>query len=205
MKDIEELLPRVAEVAAGCPDPTAIRHLRDAAIEFCRRTRIWRSTESWALTTDDYEIVVVDQEASIYEITRASLDDIYLEPKTIDWLDREDPSWRDDEGAPKWFTQSMPNTVRVTPHPADGGTLTLEMILIPSIDTERIPDELVDTYSRTIADGALARILMLPSGFQDLNLALAHGAKFDLEIGRWADRVPKGQQKARRAVKARFV
>ena len=207
MRDIEELYPRVMEVAPACPEPVALRHLRDAAIDFCRRTRIWRTTESWGITVSEYEIVVVDQEAALFEITHARIDDSHLEAITIDQLDIERREWRDEEGQGKFITQSFPNTVRVVPKPAvetPAQTLTLELVLVPAIDAVRIPDELVTLYSKVIADGALGRVLLLPAPWGNAELGLAHRSEFERELGRWQHQIPKGQQKSKRRTKATF-
>lgn len=209
MKDIEELLPRVLEVASACPEPTIIRHLRDAARTFCRRTRIWRATESWALGTGKFEVVAVGQEAEVFEISHARLGETDLDAKTVDWLDKNRPGWRDEEGAAKILTQVAPRTVRVVPKPeidADNPlTLTLELILIPANDTERLPDPLIDTYDQVIADGALGRVLLLPNvAWANADLGLKHQKDFMDAVDHWADRIPKGQQKAPRRTRTRF-
>lgn len=213
MKDIELLLPRVLEKAPACPEPTALRHLRDAAIEFCRRTRIWRSSDDFTIAAeDDCETVAAPQGAVIYEITNARFvatpeDDeeeadatsgTDLEAVTIDWLDKERPGWRDEEGSPIYLTQSAPDTVRVVPKPEDGGTLTLELILLPTIDAEQVPDVLIDSYSREIADGAIGSVLLLPAEFGNPELGALHAGLFERALGRFADRIPRGQQRAKR-------
>lgn len=198
MKDIELLLPRVMELAPTCPEPTAIRHLRDAAIEFCRRTRIWRESDTFALD-GGCEAIAVEQDCALYEITHARFDGRELLPITIDWLDKNDSGWRDRQGPPRWLTQSAPNTVRVVPAPEEAGTLELEMILTPSHDAERLPDILVETYANVLADGAAGRVLMLPAvEWTNPQLGAAHAAAFRDELGRWSDRVPRGQQRAKR-------
>ena len=45
------LVPTIAAHAPGCPTPTIIKYVRDAAIEACERTLYWRyRTDSFALT-----------------------------------------------------------------------------------------------------------------------------------------------------------
>ncbi len=207
MKDLELLLPRVLEKAAACPEPTALRHLRDAAIEFCRRTRVWRDTETFTLGTDECEAVAVDQDATIYEISDArfssdNCSEVTLKPRTIDWLDQERPGWRTQQGVPEFRTQSAPDTVRVVPQPQDtGGTLTLELILIPSALAEQLPDVLVDVYAKEIADGALGSVLLLPAEFGNAELGAMHKQLFADALGRFGDRVPRGQQRSPRRTK----
>lgn len=211
MKDIELLLPRVLEKAAACPEPTAIRHLRDAAIEFCRRTRIWRESDSFsmlALTNPGSETLAPFEGSQIYEISHAAFietgaesDDpgTPLEAVTIDWLDQEHPGWREKEGPPRFITQSAPNTVTIAPK-ADG-TLKLELILLPAEDADQVPDILIETYSRQIADGAIGAVLLLPGDFGNADLGAFHTAKFEEHLARFGDRIPRGQQRAKRRSK----
>lgn len=198
MKDLDKLLPRVMEHAANCPEPTALRHLRDAAIEFCRRTRIWRETDTFALGTDKSEVLAVAPEAAIFEITHARFCHTDLKAATLDWLDANEPGWRDRCGPPVWFTQSAPNTVRVVPHPDVAGDLTLQLILQPADDAEQLPDILIDNYARVIAEGALGHILLLPAEFGNAQLAAAHLTLFEDAIGRLSAKLPQGQQRAKR-------
>ncbi len=205
MKEILDLIPRVSEVCPTCPEPTAVRHLRDAAREFCRRTRIWRATESWELGSETYEVIAVDQEAEIFEISHAELDGRDLTPRTIDDLDEHENGWRTREGQAEWLTQVSPNTLRVVPKPAIDAetpqTLTLELILLPSQTTERLPDILVDAYPQEVVDGALARLLSLKADFQDLQTASIHSAAFQAALNRWGNLVPRGQMRAKRRVR----
>jgi hypothetical protein len=210
MKDLELLVPRVQENAPAAPEPTILRHLRDAAIEFCRRTRVWRSKETFTIGADGHDSVDVDPGRSIYEITHAAFiaadaedddDGTPLDPVTIDWLDNEHPGWRNDEGPPRWITQWKPNTVRVVPKPEAAGTLRLELILLPAIDADQVPDILIDSYSREIADGAIGSVLLLPAEFGNAQLGALHAGLFQGHLGRFGDRIPRGQQRSRRRTK----
>lgn len=209
MKDLDLLLPRVLEKAAACPEPTALRHLRDAAIEFCRRTRIWRDSDSFELSTDDCEAVAVEPGQVLFEISHATFssdtcEERDLVPVTMDWLDQERPGWRSECGPPEFVTQTAPDTVRVVPKPETtdpAGTLTLQMILLPSTDADELPDVLIDAYSREIANGAIGAVLLLPAEFGNAQLGAYHTAEFDKALGRFSDRIPRGQQRAKRRVR----
>lgn len=219
MRDIECLLPRIFEVVPACPEPTAIRHLRDAAIDFCRRTRIWRENDCYTVEDDDTGDIAVISQAQIYEITSASVtvpdddddDDTdpsgatyTLTPKTVDWLDKNRPGWRwleDSCGTPEFVTQTEPNMVRIFPLPEIGSRVRLQLILLPSITTDQIIDVLVDAYSQVIADGALARILALPGDFTNPSLAAVYASSFGEALDRWGSQVPRGQMRARRSTK----
>lgn len=202
MKDLDTLLPRVMEWASACPEPTVLRHLRDKAIEFCQRTRIWRESDSFTLGADDgCEVVALEPNTALFEISHARFEDTDLEPRTIDWLDQYEPGWRERSGQPRWITQSSPDTLRIAPIPSEAGTLTLQLILEPSIDADQLPDVLVDKYGHVIAAGALASILALPTAFTNLNLAAVHAASYADALAHFAARVPLGQQRAKRRTK----
>jgi hypothetical protein len=202
MKEVSDLLPRVMEVAPQCPEPTAVRHLLDAAIEFCRRTRIWRDCDEIPIDAMHFDVpIAVADDAQIFEISHISVKDgdgvvRDLKPVTMDWLDKNVVAWRDKQGVPEYVTQVEPDTLRVVPAPEDAYTLRAELILVPASDAEQLPDVLVDAYGQVIADGALARILALPSDFANPALAAAHGQAFESALGRWGGQVPLGQQRA---------
>lgn len=203
MKDLDLLIPRVQVACASAPEPVIIRALRDAAIEFCRRTRIWRESDEFDLSTEGCEGLAPYAGTQIYEISAAKFfsDDedeggVPLVPVTMDWLDRERPRWRSEEAPPTWITQTAPNMVRIAPKAE--GRLRLELILLPAEDAIELPDVLVDTYARTIADGALGTILLLPGDFANPQLGAYHAGLFDQAIGRYGASVPRGQQRAPR-------
>jgi hypothetical protein len=210
MKDIDLLLPRVLEKAPACPEPSAIRHIRDAAIEFSRRTRIWRETNEFVIDPEGEDDIIVGADRAVFEISHARFADVTgdsivdLDPRTIDWLDENEHGWRDQTGQPKWITQTAPDTVRIAPMPDASGTLTLETILVSSNNADQLPDILIDVYGKVIADGALGTLLMLPADFGNPQLAQLHAALFEQAIGHWADHIPLGQQRSKRRVKSHY-
>ena len=120
MREIELLLPRVMERAPQCPEPTAIRHIRDAAIEFCRRTRVWRDSDTFDVASP-CEPLVFNESTQIYEISTARYfgpDEVpgidpgqRLDPVMLAWLDEQIPDWQVAEGDPCYITQGSPNSI----------------------------------------------------------------------------------------------
>lgn len=209
MKDIELLLPRVLQYAAACPEPLAVRHIRDAAIQFCRRTRIWREQQDFVVkASNGSECLVPDRNTEIFEVTSATFYDgddnkAKLEPKALDWLDLHQKGWRDWEGNPRYVTQTAPDTLKIA-GPADG-RLTVELILIPAEKAQSLPDPLVLVYSKEIAEGAAAEVLLTPGDFQNVDLAAVFAQRFQRSLDHWANLIPKGQQKAPRRTTARYL
>lgn len=205
--DIELLLPRVLRYAAACPEPIAVDHIRDAAIEFCKRTRVWRDRDTFAVSASDCEAIVPLQNADVYEIAHASFDEggnkRDLEAKAMDWLDRHEPGWRDEEGNPSIITQVNPNTLRVVGKTA--GQITLELILIPSAKCQVLPDILVNKYAAEISWGAIGEVLLTPGDFINPELGSAFAQRFQGALDRYGAKISRGQQKAPQRTVGRYV
>lgn len=206
MTDLEDFLMKVLPFAPGCPEPTAIEHIRNAAIEFCEETRLWRSEDTFEVA-DDPNIVCTPQGAVIQDIERCDFDGQKLEPVGVGWLDEHYPDWRSDtfmtEGRPKFFTQTRPDTVRVVP--SKPGRVKVWLRLKPAEDAEQVPDFIATQHRNTIGWGALAGILMLPNQtFSNPNSATYFQAKFDQSLGRKSKLKATGQQRAPIRTKAQF-
>lgn len=196
MKDIEALLPRVLRYAPACPEVLALSHLRDAAKEFCRRTKLWRLSDSIELPTEGEDILCAPQGSFILEIAAARLGGNKLEPVTASYLDAHQFGWRDDadtSGA-RWITQTEPDSVRVVP--AQAGTLLLELVLAPTDDADQVPDFMVNQHAQVIANGAAGEVLSTPSDFANPQLGAAFVQRFQSDLDRLSISARKGQQNA---------
>lgn len=205
-KDIDLLLRQVMPYAPACPEPLAIRHLRDAAIRLCERTKLWRDTDSFTVTTPESEGVCTIQDARLLEIRAARLDDQPLTPVTQDWLDDEFPDWEDvvEVADPKYVTQSAPNTVTLFPKAT--GTLSLRLILVPSEDATTLPDFLVDQYALEIGWGAAGEILTTPNAeFANPQLGLDFRARFEDRLNTLAWRATRGQHVAPLRTRGKYL
>lgn len=206
MTDIEDFLTKVLPFAPGCPEPTAIEHIRNAAIEFCEETRLWRFEDTFDVGNDP-NVVCVPHGAVIQDIERCDFEGRKLEPVGIGWLDEHYPRWRSDEfnmGAePRYFTQMFPDTVRVVP--SKQGRVKVWLRLKPAEDAEQVPDFIATQHRNMIGWGALASILMLPNQtFSDPNRAAYFQARFDQSLGRKSKLKATGQQRAPIRTKAQF-
>lgn len=207
MTDIEEFLPKVLPFAPGCPEPVALEHIRNAAMEFCEETKLWRFDDSFDVGNDP-NVVCTPSGAVIHEIERCDFNGKKLDPAGIGWLDEHHPDWRSDDfrldGVPRYFTQIRPDTVRVVPN--QNGRLKVWLRLKPSEDAEQLPDFIATQHRNLIGWGALAGILMLPNQtFTDPNRATYFQAKFDQALGRKSRLQSQGQQRAPIRTKAQFL
>lgn len=206
MKDIAEILPHIDQYAPGCPAPTAYFGIRQAAIDFCERTRLWRYEDDFDIPGDDAEGVTTPYGSELYLTELVQFDGVELTPVTADWLDRNCRGWRAGEvtGLPQYVVQTEPDTLRVVPWQA--GHLYLFLWLKPSQDAEQLPDFIIDQYRETIAHGALARILAMPGQpFSNPDLAGYFAGLFARKLDglTWAG--SRGQQRGRTRTTAQFM
>lgn len=205
MKPLDDFLQHINLYAPGCAVPTAYFGIRQAAIEFCERTKLWRYDDEFAVTVDDAEALIAPYGAVVESIEGAWHDGTPLTPKTVAWLDDHCSGWREGtlNGQPGYITQTEPNTLRLVPFVP--GTLRLSLFLKPSQDTEDLPDFLADQHRMTIAYGALSHILAIPNqSFTNINLGMAFGQAFQGKLDALSTAGSTGQQRARVRTRGTF-
>lgn len=201
MREIADMMRLVAPYAVGVPEPVAVQYLRDAAIEFCQETRIWRHSADFNVIGGQNETLCTPDQAQIFEIENAWFNKCLLEPRPFGSIE----NWDRDDGQPRYITQSSPGSVRLVPGALEAGVLSLHLFLKPANDAEDFPDFLTE-YERIIADGALARILMLPNQpFTNPAMAGAFGQSFVQGKDRNFNQNIKGKQRAPMRSRGRYL
>ena len=197
MKDLDAFLPGILPFAPGCATPTAHFGIRQAAIEFCERTRLWRSEDEFDVTLEGCEAVMSPEGSEILEFEKALFNDQPLIPKTTAWLDTNENGWRSGThtGRPRYITQTAPDTVTLVPKEA--GRLKMYLWLKPAQECTELPDFLAGKYRETIAFGALSRILIIPNqSFTNVEMAGAFSQMFETRLGGQSTKGSIGQQRA---------
>jgi len=195
VKDFTELYRRIMPRARGAARPVVDQAIREAAAEFCKRTRLWRGEDEFIISEIGEEVVAVPTEAALYEIESARFNGDTLTPISLSRLEETVPRWRELEShAVQWITQTAPDSVRLVP--AAKGTLSLSLTLCPAVSTERLPDFLIDHYADALTDGALADLFMMPAEYGNPGMAQYHEARFNRALDRLATANMKGQQRA---------
>lgn len=206
MIPLSDFLTEVRPYAPGVPDQVAYKHLRNAAIDFCERTRLWK----WE---DDYDVVetfvgepiITPAGSTVFDIERVSFDGRDLRPVSTVDLDRLSPHWRTSQetGMPEFITQIEQNTLRVVP--AQAGHIYLCLRLKPSKDAMELPDFLDTEYRECIGWGALGRILTIPGqSYTSPDMAQFYMQRFENKIGSLSAKGSKGQQNAPKRTRSRF-
>lgn len=207
MKELDEFLPNIRMYAPGVADPTAYFAIRQAAIEFCERTRMWRYEDEFEIVADDFEGLLSPPSSVVHEIEAVWFDGQKLTPKTTNQLDEMVPAWRNGDtkptGTPSYYTQTEPNTIVLAPFGT--GTVKLSLFLKPAQDADEVPDFLADQHRETIAWGALARILLIPNqSFTNAEMGAVFGQSFQSKIDGKSTKGSTGQQRAPVRTKASF-
>lgn len=168
------------------------------------RTRLWREHDSFEVSGDSCDVICVPYGAVLHEIESSRFNGQLLEPVSISWLDHNIHDWRSKESSgARYITQIAPDTVRLVPGAT--GKLDVYTVLKPSDDTDDLPRFMVDSYSRALADGALAELLTVPGQtFFNPDLAGYFSVRFEREMNRLSSISIRGQQRAPARTVAQF-
>lgn len=162
-----EFLAEVSPYAPDVSEPAALNAIRNACIDFCEKTTIWRASVSIVVVAgqNTYTVPAV-ADAEVASVLSAYYDGRQLVPTSEDMLNALNYlEWRTAEGTPTAFVMDpaaggrtlvlsrVPGTVD------DGKILSLRYALRPSRASESIGlDYVHDRWLETIAHGALARL-----------------------------------------------
>lgn len=205
MKPLDDLLPSISLFAPGAAIPAVYFAVRQAAIEFCERTRLWRFADEFEVASADDDPLLAPSGSVIHEIEEVRFEGQKLAPKTTRWLDDNCLGWRENTytGTPAYVTQTEPNVLFLVPRGT--GTVSLSVWLKPAQDADDLPDFIVDQYRETIAHGALARLLLIPNqSFTSPEMGIAFGGAFQAKLDSLCAKGFTGQQRAPVRTKASF-
>ena len=206
MRPFDDFMPMLLASAPGCPYPTAISALRQAAIQFCETTRLWKCEDEFDVDGESCGHICVQSGAELYEIESVYFNGGKLDAASTTYLDRVQPRWREDRqgtGAPSYFTQTEPDTIAVVP--SGTGRVKVIAYLRPAEDADELPDVLSLKHRRSIVSGALAEVLLIPGqSFFSPDLAAVHSARFQTALNRNFNLNIRGQQRAPTRSRYRF-
>lgn len=184
MKTWDAFHPLVMADVIGCPIPMVDQALRNAAREFCQRTKAW--TE-WADTftapggTNRFNFVVPDG-AELVSARRASVDGVYLDVLASDSLPGD---WQQgyDTGPEKSLVHIDTVEYLLYPRPSAGAVIAIEMALQPSITATSVGDVILAQHAEAIAWGAKYRLLSKPGkDWTDTATAAQARAEFERSV-----------------------
>jgi hypothetical protein len=221
MKTWDLFLPQVAPETYGALHIMQIEAVRNAAIEFCEKTRTWQEQQApYPLPTivagaSPFLDFQFDTGQLVYEILAAGLcntnSNISTEvtPRTAQWADERYPGWQSGAhvGTPSNVVQISSD--QFAPLPAANGepwTLVLHVALKPDRASTSGPDFLYNDYYEQIAAGAKARLMgMTGKPWSNPTMAVANAGIFDAAIIKANTRQAHGFGRGRVRVRAEFL
>lgn len=174
----DELFTQVQPYVPGCPEVVIREHIRDAAIDFCERSEVWRYTfgpEQTAANERDYTVPTVG--ASDVENVVA----LYVEGTAIrrvsDLYTSLPPSFPASQ--PLHYSQLSTQLVRFYPTPDKAYSFSGTVVLKPSLTSSGMETFLYRAHGRSIACGAVASLTAIPDKeWSNFDLATYYDAKF---------------------------
>ncbi len=161
--DLTTLAGDVMVEAPNCPTFLAEAKLREAAAEFCRRTRQWRGPLDAIITIanlaeNEYDLAPPSG-ARVVSLLRCTVDGQNAGLYEEVGLDARNPTWRESTGPTVQGVVAL-STLKVAMYPkvtAGGQTIVVTAALTPTDDT--VSDEIGDRYRDAFIYGALYRLL----------------------------------------------
>lgn len=160
------LVPDVlAHLTADPSDPVTEGAVRNAVIEFCARSRIWRAYADGidVVAGEGSYDIELPSGADLACVLSATLDGMPLDLESPDRLDAAAPTWRTDTGAGRRLTQTDMASVLVTPVPAAAIAtgLVLSYALMPKRSASVFPDWIAAQHWEGLTAGAMYRLMLM--------------------------------------------
>ena len=180
----------------GCPNPTLDLHIRQAAIEFCRRTFCWVRTldpvEANGMDIRfDLDLPSQTQAVKLMAVAVNGLEYLLVDTQRGLQLVRQG------SGADFSFTQDK-LTLDVHPLRNRGNSIEVDMALAPSFNASSIETDVASSYMQEIAQGALATLQMIAGvAWSDPGLAAVNKALFNQRVATVAMHFARGQGASR--------
>ncbi|MBV30867.1 MAG: hypothetical protein CL504_09550 [Actinobacteria bacterium] len=184
----------VRQECQGVPGFMVERAVRDAAIEFCKRTGVY---------IPEAEEIVIYAGVNDYELSLPSgtelnyITDIFANKTRLKPVSYPELLHKIGDGieraTPAYYSQRDNNSFFLAPIPAVKDTIRVLFSLKPSSTATSIPDTIGKEHREAITEGALFRLQMMPNQpFTNPNLAAAKKQLFDREIGKTVRQVKFG-------------
>ena len=183
---LNELLQYVPDA----PDPVALNAVRNAAIEFCERTRFWQADIDDLLLIKDLGTYEIDSQAGVkfVDVQFAYQGERLLVPKAAEELNRlyRWTNWQNLTGKPVFLTRMNEREIILVPKPEVGDQkLTVRAAFAPTRDATGVGVDVYEYFLECICDGARARLYGMPSTpYYDANAATFFERKFRADISR---------------------
>lgn len=194
-----DMFYEVLPYAQNCPEPVALNALRNAAIDFFKKSLAWQyDLDPFAAIAGqpDYELDIPTNTALV-KVTELYYLNRVVVPRSFPELDKMyTTNWRILQGTPKAYVMSDPVTVTVALMPAETvpAAFTGRVAITPTILSTGIDSLMANKYIEGIAAGALYRLYSTPNqAYTDTNMAALKFKQFESAKGKALADIMAGQ------------
>lgn len=165
-KPFSDFLTDVLPMVDGCPRGVAIAEIRNATIDFCRKSlfdEVSIIPISLISGVAEYPLFL-DPDRRVAQIKMIRGGGIPLGPVEETYMDAVLPGWQTESGnGPSHYLVPAPGTIRLYPIPSEARSqhITGRISLMPTRAALNISDRVFDEYYDGIVGGALARLMMM--------------------------------------------
>jgi hypothetical protein len=214
MTGYESYLYKVLPDISGCPPIVAEDKIREAVIELCHRTSIWRKTipafylsenvPSYELLMEDYEQLAQVRWGYLTDDNGQRID---LNVTSEDTLDAGSAKgWRALVGVPEFVFMLSPETIQFASIPNARFAASIGASIKPTQDSFEAPSFIFNQYIDVIAAGAKAKLLdMKGQSWYDPASARKELDKFNNMVGDARSAVNRGHNNQPKLVKMRPI
>lgn len=180
--DADLFLNEVMPDVPGCSKEVAVNAIRNAAIEFCKKSFVWMETldpVNVVANVDVYDLDGMPNGSVIERVNKLYYLGAELTASNVDEVNAKRQSAVG--GAVKYYAQSSPTQVILygIPDVSTTGALVMDVALTPSRSSVGIDSAITDRYLDGIVSGAKSRLMLIPKKpWTDLALASYHKGEF---------------------------
>ena len=187
----------------GITNTLAEQAIRNAVIDFCRRTLLYRKTLAAISIVGGTATYTVTPDANtlVSDFLTVLVNGKPIDPQTEAWLDQEVLNWRTTATGPaKAYISPANNQITLVPKPSESiaSGLVVAVAQRPTRASTECPDWLMEDYAEEIAHGAKARLFaMKRKPWSDPGLSKYHMGEFNAAIGIGAVRASQARTRTR--------
>lgn len=197
MKAWSLFYPDVLPELPGAPVPMVDHWLRNAAIEFCERSKAHVVTLDPITSVADQMayVIALDADTELVELVAVRWLDEKLTPKSPHFLEEKYDDWESETGTPEHYTQVDTENVMLVPAPGTAETdgIRIRAAIKPGIAATGVHDWLFSQYRPAICAGAKAKMMaQLDKPWSKPDLVAINQAAFDAAIDSATTRASDG-------------
>ena len=154
MATLDSFLPLIRGRLPGCPDIVLKDGVRDACIEFCRRTELLSESIALEVTAAEPAYPLTATTGDVWEVLALRRESSSLQPANRREFQLQ--GWDVTTGAPGYYYLDGDGSLVLGPIPDADETLTLLVTVVPAGNATTVPDALYQDHREAIAAGARA-------------------------------------------------